>query len=381
MALTFDDVFAEQDEFFHNMEREASYYMEQVKDISRGLRPDEIQETIFKLAFTRAYEYVEGIATQVLLSKPREAAIETEEYNYPPYLAQLEDAIRSNIQSGVPLIKITPDENDRSVYVSVDLTPLGGVEIWADAVKKARESLPGNRWADGHMRSEQWKRLIYGTAREGRKVFRKKKNKESGENDYVDITDNWSYRYDEIVRLRLSYLAPTQAPFWYLIEHGNAGNITGAGGTVSFHSEGHSPGWPYPSFGPTRFVQQTESFISELVLEAYWKFKAEADNHIAEMLSDMLKDIQTGAGEIAGRLKRRKTGEYILEDFHNALEDIYARNLENTEKFKRFQINLEEWRADMKKIDDSYVHVVFYSEHHQKVISYSYKKGTRVNLE
>jgi len=384
VALNFNDILREQQAIFDNISDEARFYKEEVNRIDRELSAEDFRKAAFQLAFTRAYQYTRDRAAQLLLLKIKEAAIATEEYNYAPYLSHLENAVRSNINSGIPLITILPDENARTAHVYIDLTPLGGVELWAAAVKKARDDLPGKRWEDGDMRSRQWMRLIYGTAREGRKAWRVRRDKETGEEDFKDITADWSWRYDAIVKARLSYLAPTEAPFWYLIEYGNASVEGAEGGSVQFHSEGHSAGWPYPEFGPQWFIQETEILVANLIREAYSRFIAEAVEKLNEVLSDIVKR-GTGLQPRRPFTSRKPSGvaigEGALQQFHERLEEIYANNLQNTEEHEKFKVDLERWRNEMKEIDNEYVYVVFYWEHHREVTSYWYLRGTKVDLE
>ena len=240
---------------------------------------------LYKEAFTRAAEDIDFVAFEILVNEALSACIQTGEFNWPHYLNKLETALLSNKDN---LIVLVPENNGVTVTINMDL--LGTIDEWGEVVKGAREAGGFGLVKNAADRSRMWAEKIYKTAREGRTLSRETKG------GIKDITDQYSGKYDYTLELRMSFLEPNKAPFWYIIEHGNA----------DLKLPDDSGGKAYPLFGPTNFVRNAQEAIAQAFAELYLEYKAIASSLLLEELGIQEGEGYQGARQaIVGELKRR----------------------------------------------------------------------------
>lgn len=346
-------------DFFSEIGRKAREFEREITRLEREVSEFDYDKYIFRRAFVDSANYVKDRLLDITMLEVRKAYVASKEYNYAPYAEHLERAVAIH-QKNSNLVSITVDETNKDIYISVDFSPLGSIDQWAAIVKKVREELGVGKTKDSELRSHFWKEKIYGTARDGVRISR---NTKSGES--VDITANYVHKYPETIALRLSYLESDQAPYWYLINYGNVGNVSGDGSTtVEFHSEGTSAGIPYPIISPTYFVNNLEETIANLFYDVYQRFKDIAESNAKYLLNNTIDNEVLHATE--------------FNDFVQELGTIVADDLE---ALKDFKVNISKWRQEIKKTGDDFIYVAYYSEYRGKPISYKYKRGKRKKLD
>ena len=262
------------------------------------------RNAVFARAFTFAYELVEEKALDFLLNNIKKALINSVEFNYPLFINHLLQAVVIGYNEGGMISIIIDSDNQEVVGVRVDMSNLGSVEEYADAVIAARDALKigtiSTRFAD--VRSKIWREKIYGVAREGVRVFREyyEKGKRStivklkddelnfddSSGEIVDVTHKYEGLYDRTIQMRLDILGPNRAPYWEIINYGSIGFLRDIGGT------------PYPANIPeSNFVHGTEIALENAVIDAFRQYKEDAKNFIANaVVSDY--DLDEGIDDI-----------------------------------------------------------------------------------
>jgi hypothetical protein len=201
------------------------------------------------------------------------AMINSDEYNYEPYIQHITRAILHNIDS---LFIIYKDEDTISIESNFEYF-LGGVEEWAAAVELVRQEegwgasrgrqkgkakqrtnkkgepiepspdRPGEP-TSGELSAILWQYKIYMPGREGASVQRWSRKSKS----FVDVTERYTTKYSETILKRLAHIPIDKAPFWYLLEHGNSIRFDNAVGNKK-----------YPIVSPTHVVQDMERELSK----------------------------------------------------------------------------------------------------------------------
>lgn len=230
------------------------------------------EKTIDKEAFLQAVEFISDNTQKYINAGVLDAMYQTFEFNYQPYIDHMLGAIALNYENMVKIKPLTLIDY-RDIDIDVDFTPLGNIEIYAEAVEATRKELPEKVTEDPKAASRMWREKIFKTAREGGKVYRHKKDRKTGKETKVDVTYKYIGRYYDTIVSRLSKLPQNKAPFWYLIEYGNI-NIEGF----------NKKGTPYPSLRELKMIGKIEATIRADFNTAYRKFSVEIENIISDKL-------------------------------------------------------------------------------------------------
>jgi len=214
----------------------------------------ENQNLIFNEARMEAITYMESQASNVVLAEALKAFFITTEYNYPLYIEHFTNAFRVKQDQ---IVTFTP-ESENYTKVQVDFSPLGEILEWENAVIFARAELKvgGGEEPDMEEASFYWYAMVYGPGREGLPVFTYSKK-----GGAKDVTEYYSGKYEKTISTRLKFLDTESAPFWYLIENGNApGTMQDRGGM------------PYPQIAPTHFISKAEIAVAKIFELVLYRF-------------------------------------------------------------------------------------------------------------
>lgn len=251
--------------------------LEKKEDRDRAINKNAIIATVNQLS---------GFAVDYVKKCALEAVLQTVEFNYKGYYTQLLSAIDAEAQ-----IYLRCDENANIPVpeITVDLTPLGGLDEWLNAVKSVRGEredggvLKGRAVGPGaskyarapnkevgvagdDLASRIWREKYYKAGREGHHVYRMRKIRiskqeradfqrehvgEIQESQYTegrDVTAKYKQAYATTMQNRLAILKGS-APYWYLINFGNP-------------PVGHEATSPvYPTYPATNFVTKATELI------------------------------------------------------------------------------------------------------------------------
>lgn len=256
------------------------------------------RDMIYKEAWVEAVNYLTPTVFNLVLSETLKAAAITGEYNYPIYLEYLVNAILANKE-----LMVSFEPTGDITKINVNMQVLGDIDQWAIAVTATRNALEIGQKEDMEARSEYWAYKVYATAREGLAVQSySKKRKEP-----LDVTDKFSKLYEATVTTRLGFLADDTAPFWYLIENGNApGSMPDSGG------------FPYPIVSPTRFVSKTEIAIAKM-------FELTLLRLLNKVMLDYANAIMNSYVKGAGKDQQISDMNKIYNDIHRITQDLLSR--------------------------------------------------------
>ncbi len=200
----------------------------------------------WKTAFVETEEKFLDLAHSILWEEANAALSSLPEYNINEFREPLKTAV---LVRGSIVLEMKTAGN---LFVSIDLNKTAGnIEDYAAAVRIVRARKSKGTLSKGAA-SWFWKNFIYGQAREGKTFLRR--NSTGAE---ISKQAKGIQMYAETISERLQAMG-TLAPFWSLIDQGNA--------TVSSMNEGGSP---YPSNNPTHFVTKAEVRIRSMFSEAY----------------------------------------------------------------------------------------------------------------
>lgn len=340
------NVLEEERKLIENIEKRSALLIESLEDLDNILEAVDRDKIIFAAAFNFTYELIQDKAFDFLLIEAKKAIISSVEFNYPPFVERFLQALILNYNYG-GMININIDSDAEKITgVDIDLSGLGSVETYGHAVDAARANL-GMGKTDAEIASIMWKEKIYGVAREGVRVYKKYKGKvvrfsdeflqpwedkeirygqtenPSGEvSEEKDITERYKDKYAKTIAERLAYIPADEAPYWYIIEFGNAG--------LSLSSD--FGGTPYPVVEPTSFIRNTELAIEEAFSSALAIYKDEASLYLGGLIAEnfglegftgSVKDLPREVKEL---IKERLLGTAIVEaretSFRGALDYI-----------------------------------------------------------
>jgi len=273
------DTLTEED-LFDEIAAIAEDLYENAIDLDKAITRIERESIIFSEAFLKAEEFIRKYAIDYIKLEAKKAAVKSREYDYPPFLNRLLTAIDLHKKD---ILFIIPHKEREEVEVILDMTPLGSIEEYAQAVIQTREVLGMGR-APGEVASKMWKEKFYKVDREGGKVSKRKKDKKTKKVTKVDVTEKFRGRYKTTILTRLNYLGGDKAPYWYLLEHGS--------NNVKMSSD--KGGQPYPSFGATHFVSNSENAIANAFRYAFIDFKVAIEDSYADSL---IKDYAEEVGK------------------------------------------------------------------------------------
>lgn len=185
---------------------------------------------------------------KIILKTVIESANKTKEYSYEPYLVHLIGAININMEKLITMEK--PSDSWSPPGWKIDFSPLGTVDEWAAIVDAIRKLI-------------QLKRPYNPSFKDiGRVDLASKKWKEYYQADREGGDKKYSGKYANTVALRLALTPKDKAPFWYLIEHGNASNSGMPG-----------DGIPYPKFAATDMQKEIRTQLSREFHNVYRRYK------------------------------------------------------------------------------------------------------------
>jgi hypothetical protein len=174
--------------------------------------------------------------------------------------------------------------------LTVDLEPVfGNIDEYAQAVEATREVLGGGE--GGKKASFVWK-MIYQAAREGHGGVSKK-------------TEDFVALYWEIIRSRAGAVEAGHAPWWYLLNYGNA---TGA-------MSSDVGGTPYPRNAPTNFLLRVETKLNVI----FQRRAKENSDKLQELFTD-----QRFYRQLRNKINAAARGQVDTEEFES-WDDAFKR--------------------------------------------------------
>jgi hypothetical protein len=254
-----------------------------------------------KVAYMIAIDEISTNAFEIVKAYTLKACIDSEEYNYPLYINHLMSALQLNEGNIIKLLPVKTPYLSGNKIIEVDFSSLGGVEEWADATERTRQSLDVGKSKIGAA-SRMWAEKIYKAGREGGKVSRRVYDKK-GQYKKVDITEKYAGRYEATVMMRLAYTEDNKAPFWYLIEYGNASSAMSRGGKA------------YPIVPAQNFVKTIERVLQAEFSTLFESFRAESQRLVNEFFKvnkievQVTKELESlSAGVKSGEVNYREVG-------------------------------------------------------------------------
>ena len=206
-------------------------------------------------------------AIDFTINEMMKALQKTKEFNYSLYAERLFTALNYNSKE---IILIAPNENNKTALINIDLTPLGEINMWGEAIEAVRTAHGWNKETNesnpAARRSHMWMEKIYKPGREGSTV-----SNSSGEN----VSGNYSELYEQTIAERLSLIPEQYAPFWYIIEHGNATGIE--------NFPDHE-GTAYPIVEPTRMTDQISKRLKTEIDDLIRGYTNDADKLYSSLL-------------------------------------------------------------------------------------------------
>lgn len=212
----------------------------------------------------------------ILETEAIKAAVNTKEYDYDLYLNRLRESI--------PLADIIVKYMNNSLVVEINMDKVGNIRTWGQAVSAYRDTHTTRKITrKRHLKEggtnlayHLWVEKIYKPAREGGKVYRRVYNKHTRSYDsQKDVTGQYVGKYRDTIKGQLDLV--TGAPFWYLIEHGNA----------------NPPGFKvvapaYPKVSAQNFISKTKLAIKEYIQEQLRSRLPKKESDWIKLLADKL---------------------------------------------------------------------------------------------
>jgi hypothetical protein len=302
-ADNLEDVFKQQSENMEILRADLQDFVEKLEGMrTEGIFDDrvfqniqDLNDAIFEMAFLDAVESIQDKALNFLVTEAVRAVVSTQDFNYDLYTKHLLSAMEANQEK---IITILPRKKERAVEVKVNLDILGKAEDWGKAIEDYRKKKKlgksrGQTGEHGEMSSYFWKEKYYGAGRQGTRVekIRKRKNipllrtrkaKKTRRPFVRDVTDKYKNKYRETIAGRLSEISggKSKAPFWHLIEKGNANPAD-----VDLGLE-DADGVPYPVFGPTNFRRNSEETIARAFSQIWQEYWTAARNFVRQLLEE-----------------------------------------------------------------------------------------------
>lgn len=220
------------------------------------------EDMIAPASFTQFLETYFDELRSILIVTTQRAIESSQEYSLPLFAERLLEAVSlpSILQLTIEPSAYSGEEASAPFVIAEVLMDeyAGNIEEWAQAVIAVREELVANSRApyppqssSGEMRSHFFFEKYYAVDRLGKtieKTYKKGKNK----GKTIDITDRYEGKYTETISRRLAY-CPSPAPFWSLLEYGNAPYAGGMSSDVG--------GYAAPEQAPTHFVSEAIALI------------------------------------------------------------------------------------------------------------------------
>jgi hypothetical protein len=237
-------------------EKMLAEYKSALEEAKQGVKDPEFLENV---AFTEIYPDIEEQARKTIRTKAIKALEASGEFDYPPYRDGLLEVIDDPELIGISQVKGIPRIKVEYFFDAI----AGPLESWAKAVNTYRETIREERVSirkgkpfdpPADVSSKKWKEHIYAVDREEGKATRRKWNRAEKRYITVDVTDMYKGLYEKTVKARLA-LSGEIAPWWSLLEHGNAP------GSLSSDRDG---GIPYPIVPAQKFISDSSTEVALL---------------------------------------------------------------------------------------------------------------------
>jgi exonuclease VII small subunit len=235
----------------------------------------------------------------ILKTNIQDAIGQSEEFSIPMYSSRLLEVV-----STPEILEIVIDTSDPEVMPILLINILmdefaGNIEDWANAVTAVRQNRGLGKVSRGDpaVGSAMFYEKYFLVDIAGKTVERtyKRSNKKKGikAGDTVDITSRYAGKYLETISERLRACS-TLAPFWSLLEYGNAPYPGGMSSDIG--------GLASPPQVPTHFIENSLSQIKEKATIAFSQIYNNLDKEFKTRLKN-IQDIITGLEDLAGRVE------------------------------------------------------------------------------
>lgn len=308
-------------------------YREEIIEMKKQLRD---KRAIKGTAFAAATAEIAAKSKEILWNNILIAAEKNQEYNHENFLSGLKRAVEDD-----RTIVIKFDEknfNITSIDIDLNLTA-GTLEEWANAVKEARDTLReyrGGRYIkDADVASRIWKEKIYGVDREGKSVSRRKKNKKTGKEVTIDVTEKFEGKYWFTMGLRFINMK-SPAPWWELLDKGN----------ISLGSDWG--GQPYPQSESTNFVLASIGGIKYIFNNTFEERKWEIEYSLKSSISIYEKWLEE-AEEFLEELEKLNMQSELEEFVANYIQGIAAKPPEQITR--KFTVALDKVARRLNKLE------------------------------
>lgn len=282
-------------QFLRDVANAISDATENLVELSDDLRVVDLEAIVKKGAHLEAINFITDRAEEMITNSFMSAIFSSVEYNHELFIGRSQEAITTHWREILSVIPTSPGK----VVVEVDFNVLGDIESYAAAVQQARETLGFKMTTSPESRSIYWARNIYGVDREGMTI----KVTPAGKKRSKDVTANYLGKWIKTVSTRLGYIESGQAPWWYLINHGNQDAFNESSGT------------PYPVVQPTHFVEVLEAQVLEIFIRIYreslqkweeWYADAIADDYGLKEFDDPDEVLRVIEPKIAEQIEKRE---------------------------------------------------------------------------
>lgn len=286
MPLDYSNILRREQKLLNNIENAAINLGRIIRNTEQFHNNINSSNVLDKIAFLYTVSYINKLAYKYIVVEVQKALAITKEYNYSLYLQRIRQALEAHKDE---IFYITTDPESNSISVNVSFESLGDVSLWASAVnaeRKSRANLRRNKNEPSpELSSKMWAEKIYGSAREGKPVYKRRWNKKEKVYEQIDVTDQFKTKYRQTIRRRLANISPDKAPFFQLILFGNApGSMPGS----------DRGGEPYPQLRFRRVDSRASSAIEIAFNQALSRFRDEVSQwamHVEEQaITDMYKE-------------------------------------------------------------------------------------------
>jgi len=251
---------------------------------------ERLKNSVLRAAFITVLEEQKHTYHEMLVTEAELAISLTKEYDLPIFREPLIAAIRRDETLVFAIVGDT-------VTLEIDLnTTAGRLDDYINAVESTRQNFP--RTLAPVDASRYWRYFLYGQAREGLSMKKRRKKGQRGRTP--TYKDEGTTRYFETIQDRIANMS-SPAPWWSLLNDGNV-SFGGGGGT------------PYPDSPGTHFVES-----------AHMKIIVDFSAKVAREQNLLFTRLQL---ETYG-------GETVLQDIYRAIEEF---NFDNAREFVPGQI-------------------------------------------
>lgn len=276
--------------------------------------------------------------TKLLVRNTKDALERISEFDLPRFRNPLLEIVK--VPEIIEIIPTSYSRNSAEFQVKILINQYAGtIDDYFNAVNLARYALQGLdpdspdavlKGLPAPMAGFMWAEKYYKPAREGTRVTRTyKTGKNAGKEK--DITAKYVRKYWRTINLRLGFFEG-KAPYWYLLEHGNASGNLGSYATADSQkltNAGEEGNKPYPIYGGTNFIARTEMQIKLLITVEYLKKMSMITNDYAEVIKQLttaLQELREATVKIADLLSK----SYSPEELYSRIATAFAEAVTKT---------------------------------------------------